>query len=71
MGLWIRDKFYDGNSFNRLLLACRKIGVMKIDPEPFRWGVQRGWNSAKYTKNTLKKLYLWKILIRDNIYDGN
>ena len=36
--LWrilVRDKFYDGNQFNRLLLAYKKIGDIKIDPEPF------------------------------------
>ena len=32
--------------------ACQKIGVMNIDAEPFRSGVERGWNSEKYTKNT-------------------
>ena len=38
----MRDKFYDGNSFNRLLLACKIIGAMKIDLEPFRLGVEWG-----------------------------
>ena len=35
-----------------------KIGEKKIDPEPFRSGIETGGNIAKYTKNTGKKNYL-------------
>ena len=40
MSLSIQNKFYDGNYLNRLLCACKKIDHIKVDPEPFRSGVQ-------------------------------
>ena len=69
--LWIRDKYYGRNYFNRLLWTCKKIGDMRIDPEPVPLGVQGGENSEKYSKNNAKRIYLGQILIRDKFYGRN
>ena len=71
MSLWIRNKFYDGNYFNRLLLACKIIGVIKIDWGPCHLSIQRGWNSENYTKNYGKKSQHMSFWVRDKFYDKN